>query len=124
MKKEIQYKGGKFRKEKVGLQMLHKWVISVKGRPPFCEFCGHPNKPEGRSRIEWANKSHKYKRKLDDWLALCRKCHMDYDKIDRSTIQKKVWQNPQYRQHMSDVHKGKPGYWKGKKRPNLSRKTK
>jgi len=27
---------------------------------------------------------------------------------------KKIWQNPEYRKHMSEVHKGKLGFWKGK----------
>ena len=30
---------------------------------------------------------------------------------------KQLWQNPEYRKHMSEVHKGKIGYWKGKERP-------
>jgi len=28
----------------------------------------------------------------------------------------KLWQNPEYRKHMSEVHKGNEGYWVGKKR--------
>jgi uncharacterized protein (DUF1330 family) len=39
---------------------------------------------------------------------------------NRSLIMKKLWQNPEYRQHMSDVHKGQPGYWTGKKHPHTS----
>lgn len=27
----------------------------------------------------WANKSHKYKRELTDWISLCVKCHKKYD---------------------------------------------
>ena len=28
---------------------------------------------------------------------------------------KELWKNEEYRQRMSEAHKGKPGYWKGKK---------
>lgn len=34
-----------------------------------------------------------------------------------SKAQKKVWQNPEYRKHMSEVHKGQPAFWKGKHLP-------
>ncbi len=30
--------------------------------------------------IQWANKSHTYKRELTDWFALCGTCHKKYDK--------------------------------------------
>ena len=29
--------------------------------------------------FEWANKSHKYLRKLSDWISLCSSCHKQYD---------------------------------------------
>ena len=28
---------------------------------------------------------------------------------------KELWKDPEYRKRMSEVHKGNPGYWKGKK---------
>ena len=132
MREDIRYKGGKYRKKTVGYQMVHKWVISVRGRPSNCEHCGKPNKSDGRSCIEWANKSHEYKREWHDWIALCRSCHMKYDKIDRSTIQKKVWENSEYRERMVRVHKaiplpptftrkGLPGTMLGKKHSEASK---
>lgn len=47
---------------------LHVWVRRHKGKPIICAICG------GMAQ-EWANKSRKYKRRLDDWIALCKKCH-------------------------------------------------
>jgi hypothetical protein len=54
---------------------LHNWVRRKKGKPTICEHC---NKTDGR--IEWANKSHLYKKKIEDWISLCKKCHYQYDK--------------------------------------------
>ncbi len=61
--------------DKVGYSGLHKWVFSQLGRPNKCEHC---NKI---TVTQWANKSHEYKRDLNDWLALCRDCHIKYDEI-------------------------------------------
>jgi hypothetical protein len=63
-----------FKGDYVGYSSLHKWVRKHNGSPSVCEHCG---KTEGR--IEWANKSHEYKRDLSDWIALCKKCHVYYD---------------------------------------------
>lgn len=34
---------------------------------------------------------------------------------------KKRWANPEYRKHMSEIHKNKVGYWRGKKRPDIAK---
>ncbi len=60
--------------DNVGYFGLHDWVRFRLGKAKVCEFCG---KSEGR--IEWANKSHEYKRDISDWLELCKKCHIYYD---------------------------------------------
>jgi len=64
------YKG-----ENVGYDALHDWVNRHKGKANKCEHCG-----KDHGRIEWANKSHEYKRDLNDWLSLCKPCHSTYDK--------------------------------------------
>jgi len=51
---------------------LHIWVKRHRGKPNICEFCR-------KKAIHWANKSHKYKRDLNDWLSLCGSCHKKYD---------------------------------------------
>lgn len=58
----------------VGYGGLHDWVKAHKGKPTTCEHCGLTS-----TNLEWANKSHEYKRDLNDWLRLCRPCHRKYD---------------------------------------------
>lgn len=62
--------------DKVSYSSLHAWVRKHKGTPQSCEFC----KTTGHRKYEWANKDHKYKRNLDDWIRLCTSCHRKYDK--------------------------------------------
>lgn len=56
---------------------LHNWVNYKLGQPLDCNFCGIKKLP--KRNYHWANKSHQYKRELDDWLRLCAKCHKSYD---------------------------------------------
>ena len=59
---------------------LHTWIRRWKGQPQYCENCGEIGKKCGRSwDIQWANIDHSYKRILDDYIALCVKCHRNYD---------------------------------------------
>ena len=60
---------------------LHMWVYDNLGKyPPICKFCGKAGKKNGRNwSIQWANKSGKYLRKTNDWIALCISCHKKYD---------------------------------------------
>lgn len=60
--------------EKVGYHALHNWVGKWLGKPKTCTLCNSAR------FVQWANKSHKYERNLNDWVALCRKCHFRYDK--------------------------------------------
>ena len=60
--------------DKVGYFALHDWVYRHKGKPTKCEHCAEP-----RIKFQWANKSHKYIRNLDDWISLCIKCHRKHD---------------------------------------------
>ena len=62
----------------VGYQALHSWVANKLGRPCVCDFCGFIDSSRPRY-FNWANKNHKYKRNLDDWLRLCRPCHALHD---------------------------------------------
>ena len=68
-KKNINWKG-----DKVGYFALHAWIRRKMGKAKQCEFC---DKTEGT--IQWANKSGKYERNLNDWLSLCASCHSKYD---------------------------------------------
>jgi len=59
---------------KAGSDAMHKWVYSKKDKAKICDICG---KKEGK--IEWCNKDHTYKRKLDDYISLCTSCHRKWD---------------------------------------------
>lgn len=58
----------------VGYSSLHMWVNRHKNKPIECIECGEIKK------LDWANIDHKYRRVLDDYIALCRKCHKRFDK--------------------------------------------
>ena len=59
--------------EKVGKLSLHEWVKSRKEKPSVCERC------KKNSSYDLSNKTGSYKRDLDDWEWLCRRCHMEDD---------------------------------------------
>lgn len=74
--KNVNWKG-----ENAGYDAKHDWVYRKLGVPKKCKHCGLPNgKHRGQWILDWANKSHKYKRDVNDWIALCLKCHRAYDK--------------------------------------------
>lgn len=58
---------------------LHLWVYKNLGKPTLCNNC-IKNTIINTTNIQWANKSHEYKKELDDWIQLCPKCHFKYDK--------------------------------------------
>lgn len=62
-----------WRGDGVGYFSLHEWVNRHKGKQFQCEDCGRIGK------LDLANISGEYKRDLDDWEYLCRKCHMAKD---------------------------------------------
>jgi len=68
--KSIAWKG-----ENIGYYGLHHWVVKELGKTKFCNNCG-----KNTGKTEWANKSHEYKRDVNDWISLCVKCHRQYDK--------------------------------------------
>ncbi len=67
--------------DNVRYRSLHRWVIKWLGKPEQCEHC--PQKGTGH-KMHWANKSGEYKRRLDDWIRLCPKCHKQYDKKNKT----------------------------------------
>ncbi len=69
-----QYKKiGKFNPE-LSYRALHKWVIKNKPRSEACEECNSFKK------LDAANISGKYKKDINDFKWLCRKCHSKLDK--------------------------------------------
>lgn len=66
--------------DKAGYDPIHRWIERKLGKPRICRFCKTTTIPRGRKRwFEWANKDHKYKRNLKDWVRLCVPCHRQYD---------------------------------------------
>lgn len=59
--------------DNVGMQQVHTWVEKRLGRPDKCSKCSRVG------NVDLANISQEYKRDLDDWEWLCRKCHMESD---------------------------------------------
>jgi hypothetical protein len=62
--------------DSAGKHAIHRWVEKNKGRPKKCGICGI----EGNKIYDWANKDHRYRRVLDDYIRLCRACHQKYDR--------------------------------------------
>lgn len=61
---------------------VHQWVKRHKGETKFCEICG--KRKTTFASIQWANVDHKYRRVLNDYIALCVKCHRAYDREHNS----------------------------------------
>lgn len=69
--------------DKVGYYALHSWAYRVLGKPNKCSKC------KSQTNVQWANKSHKYIRNKNDWIALCFRCHRKYDMPFWGSIKKK-----------------------------------
>lgn len=98
LNKGIENKGWKG--EKVSYSGLHYWIKRELGSPETCEHCGK-TRLKGR-KVNWANKSGKYKREHSDWIRLCIPCHAKYDGINERY--KRSWVNqfghgPNYKKH-------------------------
>jgi len=63
-----------WRGDGASLGSLHSWVRKRKPKTTLCEICGE-TKPQDLSNI-----SQEYKRDINDYQWVCRKCHMKNDK--------------------------------------------
>lgn len=59
--------------DSVSYRKLHSWIRSRKLEPKNCSKC-HKN-----AKLDLANISGQYKRDVDDFIYLCRSCHMKED---------------------------------------------
>jgi hypothetical protein len=59
--------------DNVGIVQVHTWMEKILGRPDRCSKCDKIGK------VDLANRSNLYKRDVNDWDWLCRKCHMKSD---------------------------------------------
>ena len=55
---------------------LHCWINKHWVKKSNCDFCGEDKK------IDWANKNGIYNRNKNNYLNLCRKCHLKFDKMN------------------------------------------
>ena len=67
-------KNGMWKGDAVGYKAVHSWIRRRLPQPPNCERCG-----KKADRLDLANISQEYLRRLDDWEYLCRQCHMKGD---------------------------------------------
>jgi hypothetical protein len=53
---------------------IHMWVGRHKGaaRTHKCTYCDN-------MATQWSNIDHKYRRNLDDYKPVCKKCHIEFD---------------------------------------------
>lgn len=56
--------------DEVGYKSLHEWIRKYKPKVYLCEIC------KSQRPRDLANISGKYKRDIDDYRWLCRRCHM------------------------------------------------
>lgn len=74
----------------VGYKGVHKWMRKHKPKKEVCEKCGE------KKQLDLANKSGEYKRDVDDYEWLCRRCHLINDKvIDGMIYNLKNWKDKQ-----------------------------
>lgn len=66
---------GMWKGDNVGYSSLHEWIKNHKPKKSYCEIC------KIKKSYDLANISGKYKRDIDDYLWLCRSCHMRFDII-------------------------------------------
>lgn len=62
------------RKSDLAYSSLHARIKKDWGIAKICEKCG------SNKTVDWANKTGKYLLDELDWIKLCRKCHIRYDK--------------------------------------------
>lgn len=69
--------------EKASYSAKHHWIKRYYGMADHCENCGltEKDRPTKKKRyFEWANLSGKYKRDRNDFIQLCSKCHVNFDR--------------------------------------------
>lgn len=57
--------------------LIHQWVRRHKRKPKICCICNE------RRKLELANISGEYKRDIKDFLYVCKKCHILFDKTNK-----------------------------------------
>lgn len=61
-------------KENAGYSAVHAWIRTHFIKPKNCEHCGEEKK------LDWASKTKEYKKNIEEYVALCRSCHIKLDR--------------------------------------------
>ncbi len=77
-RKGVQNEKSPLWKDKVITYSVHAWLYKNYGKANKCEFC----KTINSKRYEWAKKTEcLYERKRENFIMLCKKCHVHYDNV-------------------------------------------
>lgn len=84
-------KNGRWVGDKVSYPALHSWIRKHYEKPIYCEKCNiNPGQNIlGRTKLQWANKTGIYKRDRNNWICLCQKCHINFDRSWLKSIKRK-----------------------------------
>ena len=73
-------KNNMWKGDDVGYFALHAWIRRNKPKSEVCESCGK------KKKLDAANISGKYKRDVNDFKWLCRKCHLESDERMKNNL--------------------------------------
>ena len=77
--KLIGTKSSRWAGNKISKNGIHTWLGMNYKKTGICKFCCNKFEVKGHN-TEWALiKRRKYKRKRENFIELCRKCHVNYD---------------------------------------------
>ena len=71
--------------EKASIGSKHDWIERMKGRA-----CGYKCSLCDKKAKEWCNIDHKYKRKVEDYLPVCRLCHEVFHRVNGLRYKTKI----------------------------------
>jgi hypothetical protein len=61
-------------KDKASYQATHTWLRKHHEKPKNCEYCNEEKK------LDWASKTKEYEKDINEYIALCRGCHIKLDR--------------------------------------------
>lgn len=62
-------------KENAGYNAVHTWLRKYHIKPSACAHCEITGK-----KLDWATKTKEYKKDINEYVALCRSCHVKLDR--------------------------------------------
>ena len=74
--------------DKISTGRIHRWLSENFGKADHCE---NPNCEHKSETYHWANtNNHKYRRRREDFMMLCAKCHSKYDMTEERRKKSKI----------------------------------